>query len=165
MHKDWAAILGRALSEESAYKSLFDYHSDLIIVLDRQGRYVESNREIGLEAGGVLSADGSPADPETQFPGGAYFAAALEGEASGFKLQDEGSGQGHTAVLTYVPVNTDEGVAGVFVIIQASSAGYLPVQLEHWLGGLKAAAALLKLLHYWRGQNPPWTCPRTSISV
>lgn len=44
MLKDWAAILGRVLSEEGAFKSLYDHHPDLIIVLDRQGRYVDSNR-------------------------------------------------------------------------------------------------------------------------
>lgn len=52
MDKDWTSILRRLLSEESAYKSLYDHHPDLIFVLDRQGRCVGTNRtfHLGLSA-------------------------------------------------------------------------------------------------------------------
>ncbi|WP_249897737.1 ATP-binding protein [Paenibacillus sp. PK3_47] len=142
MHKDWAAILGRAHSQGSAYRSLFEHHPDLVIVLDRQGHYVDCNRGTVLADGsGILLSEESPAGSEPCLPGAAHFAAALEGEASGFEIQDETGGDAYPAVLTYVPLKTAEGVAGVFAVIHISPAGRLPVQLQHWFRRLRAFEA------------------------
>lgn len=70
MHKDWAAILGRVLSEESAFKSLYDHHPDLIIVLDRLGNYVDSNRALGPGALCVpvqIQKGGEPQQPLVKY--------------------------------------------------------------------------------------------------
>lgn len=80
MRTDWASILGRALSEESAFRALFDHHPDLIIVLDRQGRYADSNRTLSAEdAARLIECRMHP-------PGEAYFASALAGITSSFEL-------------------------------------------------------------------------------
>lgn len=101
MHKDWASILGRALSEESAYRALFDHHPDLIIVLDRQGRYADSNRTLSAEdAARLIECRMHP-------PGEGYFASALAGITSSFGLMveaDEESGvkAGNSGVMQFL---------------------------------------------------------------
>ncbi|OMD43326.1 hypothetical protein BSK56_24105 [Paenibacillus borealis] len=136
MTKQWSFILDRVLSEEGAYKALYDHHPDLIIVLDRQGYYVDSNRAFEVAAG---------ADPELHEPlsglrlhppGEEHFAAALGGIGSGFELEaDEGRGSSPAAV-TYVPVKAEEGIAGVFAIIRYDQSRVLPLLLQEWFGRL-----------------------------
>lgn len=135
MHKDWASILGRALSEESAYRALFDHHPDLIIVLDRQGRYADSNRTLSAEdAARLIECRMHP-------PGEASFASALAGITSSFGLMveaEEESGakagnSGDNAVsVRYVPLHTDEGIAGVFAIIHDTGNRPLSLLLQSW---------------------------------
>lgn len=139
MLKDWAAILGRVLSEEGAFKSLYDHHPDLIIVLDRQGRYVDSNRAFSSVAPCVPAY--RPAVTETVLtPGKTHFAAALEGLTTSFELVEEGSGGiSATPLITYAPVKTNEGIAGVFAIIRHDVNTLLPVALMEWFSQLLAA--------------------------
>lgn len=90
MDKDWTSILRRLLSEESAYKSLYDQHPDLIFVLDRQGRCVGTNRtfHLGLSAEAKLQ-NTSPISAKRKNLGNiASFEAALQGNSSSFELQD-----------------------------------------------------------------------------
>ncbi|MEK5448905.1 PAS domain-containing sensor histidine kinase [Paenibacillus sp. FSL R7-0331] len=139
MHKDWAAILGRVLSEESAFKSLYDHHPDLIIVLDRLGNYVDSNRALGPGALCVpvqIQKGGEPQQP----PGEVHFAAALEGLTTSFELTEEENGNTSSrATVTYAPVKAAEGVAGVFAIIHQDVNALLPAVLKEWLSRLAAA--------------------------
>ncbi|WNS46492.1 ATP-binding protein [Paenibacillus sp. MMS20-IR301] len=153
MHKDWASILGQALSAESAYRTLFDHHPDFIIVLDRQGQYVDSNRSLSAEdAGRLMNCRMFP-------PGKAYFASALAGIASSFELKlaeviamaeadraDAGTaeapgpdGSGSTAGVTvrYVPLHTPEGIAGVFAVIHDTGHQPFAQLLQSWaeMGG------------------------------
>ncbi|MEK3794933.1 ATP-binding protein [Paenibacillus sp. FSL R7-0204] len=94
MLKDWASILDNALSGESAFRALFDHHPDFIIVLDRQGRYTDSNRMISAEEAGRLN------ECRMHPPGEAHFASALAGITSSFELAveaaegNEGTGGG-----------------------------------------------------------------------
>lgn len=138
MHKDWASILGRVLSEESAYRALFDHHPDLIIVLDRQGRYFDSNR--------ILSADDAGRLMECRMhpPGGEQFASALAGIASGFELvleeTDGGSGSSGVSVR-YVPLHASEGIAGIFAIIHDDGTRPLSLLLQSWVRMSKREAA------------------------
>ncbi|OMF92729.1 PAS domain-containing protein [Paenibacillus sp. FSL R7-0273] len=139
MLKNWAAILGRVLSEEGAFKSLYDYHPDLIIVLDRQGRYVDSNRAFGSAV--PCAPAQVPAGTEvTQIPGEAHFAAALEGLTASFELADDDStGTSTPPVITYAPVKANEGIAGVFAIIRHDANALLPAPLMEWFSRLSAA--------------------------
>jgi PAS domain S-box-containing protein len=132
MHKDWASILGRALSEESAYRALFDHHPDLIIVLDRQGRYIDSNRILSAEdAGRLMECRMHP-------PGESYFASALAGITSSFELvvdegeASEGSAGSASVSVRYVPLHTPEGIAGIFAIIHDTGARPLSLLLHSW---------------------------------
>lgn len=141
MHKDWAAILSRVLSEESAFKSIYEHHPDLIIVLDRCGNYVDSNRAFGSAAVGGLALSGALGEEYLEpVPGETHFTAALEGVTSSFELVEEESGGGpDPATITYVPVKSAEGIAGVFAIIHHDSSALLPGVLLHWFSRLAAA--------------------------
>ncbi|MHA6529436.1 ATP-binding protein [Paenibacillus sp. BAC0078] len=135
MQKEWASILGRVLSEESAYKVLFDHHPDLIIVLDRQGRYVDSNRAFGSAPDTDITKKLTK-DPSARIrlcmPGEEHFAAALGGITSGFELQPEVGEDSSPAAITYVPVKAAEGIAGVYAIIRYDAGRLLPVPLQDW---------------------------------
>ncbi|WP_019912229.1 ATP-binding protein [Paenibacillus sp. HW567] len=141
MQKERDSILGRVLSEESAYKVLFDHHPDLIIVLDRQGRYVDSNRAFGAAPDTDITMKLSkepPAGIRLRMPGEDYFAAALGGITSGFELEPEAGGGSSSVVITYVPVKATEGIFGVFAIIRYDAGRLLPVPLQDWFGRLLA---------------------------
>lgn len=130
MHRDWASVLGRVLSEESAYQSLFDHHPDLIIILDRQGHYVSSNRDFS-----PLAGDGSSVRPHVRMPGEEHFDAALGGITSFVELGgDEKEDSGST--VTYVPIKSAVGIAGVFAIVRYPTHCPLPAQLEGWFSQL-----------------------------
>ena len=141
MHKDWAAILGRVLSEESAFKSLYDHHPDLIIVLDRQGNYVDSNRAFGSAAGHGLPHTCTDRDePWLPVPGEAHFTAALEGLTSSFELvYEETGGESDPTTITYVPVKSEEAIAGIFAIIHHDMSALLPEVLMRWFNQLTSA--------------------------
>ncbi|WP_025705535.1 ATP-binding protein [Paenibacillus graminis] len=132
----WSSILDRVLSEEGAYKALYDHHPDLIIVLDRQGYYVESNRAFEAAAGADSLLHKPLPGSRPQPPGEEYFAAALGGIGSGVELQvEEGSGS-RPAAITYVPIKAEEGIAGVFAIVHYDQSRGLPLEVEEWLGSL-----------------------------
>ncbi|SDM06578.1 ATP-binding protein [Paenibacillus jilunlii] len=132
----WSFILDRVLSEEGAYKALYDHHPDLIIVLDRQGDYVESNRAFEAAAGADALLHKPLSGCRPQPPGEEHFAAALGGIGSRVELQvEEGSGS-RSAAITYVPIKAEEGIAGVFAIIHYEQKRGLPLEVEEWLGSL-----------------------------
>ncbi|MEK4517449.1 ATP-binding protein [Paenibacillus sp. FSL H8-0122] len=192
MLKDWASILDNALSGESVYRALFDHHPDLIIVLDRQGRYRDSNRMLSAEEAGILN------DCRMHPPGEAHFAAALAGITSGFELAMEaskgheetgrgaggaesggnygagsagntsavnvvstgvgttesaesagnsgsakgtGSACGAGVTVRYVPLHTDEGIAGVFAILHDPGNQPLSSLLHSWVSMSSSHAA------------------------
>ncbi|QUL56666.1 PAS domain S-box protein [Paenibacillus tritici] len=144
MLKDWASILGRALSGDSAYRALFDHHPNLIIVLDRQGRYVDSNRTLSAEDAGRLT--GSRMHP----PGGTCFASALAGITSSFELDMEaaegsvgtdGSSWSAAVSVQYVPLHTDEGIAGVFAILHDPGHRPQSLLLRSWVNGSTSPSA------------------------
>ncbi|WP_150275589.1 PAS domain-containing sensor histidine kinase [Paenibacillus tepidiphilus] len=138
MPQDWASILSRMLTADSAYRAFYELHPDLILVLDRQGRYVESNRPMsGLIAGAPPSPSGSAAAVLAPVPGEAYFADALQGMPSSFVMAEDSAGQ--TAAMNYIPITAEEGVAGVFAVIRCDGTQPLPVSLLRWLDGLQAA--------------------------
>ncbi|NQX48506.1 PAS domain S-box protein [Paenibacillus tritici] len=145
MLKDWASILGRALSGDSAYRALFDHHPNLIIVLDRQGRYVDSNRTLSAEDAGRLLT-GSRIHP----PGGTCFASALAGITSSFELDMEaaegsvgtdGSSWSAAVSVQYVPLHTDEGIAGVFAILHDPGNRPQSLLLRSWVNGSTSPSA------------------------
>ncbi|WP_339313337.1 ATP-binding protein [Paenibacillus sp. FSL M7-0896] len=189
MLKDWASILDNALSGESAYRALFDHHPDFIIVLDRQGRYRDSNRMLSAEEAGRLN------DCRMHPPGEAHFAAALAGITSSFELAVEasegheetgrgaggaepggnygagsagstsagnvvsagagsaesagssgsakgtGSACGSGVTVRYVPLHTDEGIAGVFAILHDPGNRPLSRLLHSWVSMSSSLAA------------------------
>lgn len=141
MQKDWAAILGRVLSEESAYKTLYDHHPDLIIVLDRQGNYVDSNRALSAVGAGGLGRIRAYGEEFPQIlPGETHFSAALEGMTSSFELVDEDiQGESVPCTISYVPLKSAEGIPGVFAIIHHDRSDLLPGVLLDWLSELAAA--------------------------
>lgn len=161
MLKDWASILDNALSGESTYRALFDHHPDFIIVLDRQGRYRDSNRMLSAEdAGGLNECRMHP-------PGEAHFASALAGITSSFELDAEtaegheetgrgaggaecggnygagstGSACGAGVTVRYVPLHTDEGIAGVFAILHDPGNQPLSSLLHSWVSMSSSHAA------------------------
>lgn len=134
---DWSSVLERVLSGEGAYKALYDHHPDLIIMLDRQGYYVDSNRE--FEAAADTGSYGQLPGIQPEPPGVEHFAAALGGISSGFVLETEESRGSGKAAITYTPVIAEEGIAGVFAIIRYDESRKLPLQLHQWLGRLLAA--------------------------
>ncbi|MBY0013063.1 PAS domain-containing protein [Paenibacillus typhae] len=140
MLKDWAAILGRVLSEESAFKSLYDHHPDLIIILDRQGKFVDSNRAFG-SAVPCAPAHTFSGTKEALTPGEAHFTAALEGVTSSFELAEnkEDGSASLSPTITYAPVKAEEGIAGVFAIIHYDVNALLPAALLEWFSRLAAA--------------------------
>ncbi|OMD35608.1 hypothetical protein BSK49_21685 [Paenibacillus odorifer] len=142
MDKDWTSILRRLLSEESAYKSLYDQHPDLIFVLDRQGRCVGTNRtfHLGLSAEAKLQ-NTSPISAKRKNLGNiASFEAALQGNSSSFELQDlENPKKGSDCVgVKLLPIRTEEGIAGVFAITQVANGSALlhAELLQDWLDEL-----------------------------
>ncbi|WP_341347027.1 ATP-binding protein [Paenibacillus sp. FSL H3-0469] len=188
MLKDWASILDNALSGESTYRALFDHHPDFIIVLDRQGRYRDSNRMLSAEEAGILN------ECRMHPPGEVYFASALAGITSSFGLELEAAeghewtgrgaggarnadgtggtesvvsagaggagsasagnagsagagstgmgGAGHAVVtVRYVPLHTDEGIAGVFAILHDPANRPLSSLLHSWVSMSSSLAA------------------------
>lgn len=150
MLKDWTSILDNALSGESAYRALFDHHPDFIIVLDRQGRYRDSNRILTAEEAGRLK------ECRMHPPGEAYFASALAGITSSFELDaetaegHEGTGGGAGGVegvvsagvtVRYVPLHTDEGIAGLFAILHDPGNRPLSSLLYSWVSMSSSHAA------------------------
>lgn len=139
MQQERASSLGQVLSEESAYKVLFDHHPDLIIVLDRQGRYVDSNRAFGAEPDTGITRKlpkEPPAGIRLRMPGEEHFAAALGGITSGFELEPEAARGSSPAAITYVPIKAAQGIFGVFAIIRYDESRVLPVLLQDWFGRL-----------------------------
>lgn len=136
MPKEWSSILNRVLSEESAYKVLYDHHPDLIIVLDRQGQYVDSNRPLEDAAGTGTELHKQSFRLVPKLPGEEHFAAALGGIGSGFELEVEESAGSSLTTITYVPVKAEEGIAGIFAIIRYDQSCRLPFPLQEWFGRL-----------------------------
>ncbi|OKP88799.1 hypothetical protein A3844_06620 [Paenibacillus helianthi] len=132
MPKEWLSILNRVLSEESAYKVLYDHHPDLIIVLDRQGQYVDSNRPLEDAAGTGAELHKQSFRVVPKLPGEEHFAAALGGIGSSFELEAEESTGSSLTTITYVPVKTEEGIAGIFAIIRYDQSCRLTFSLQEW---------------------------------
>ncbi|SES90467.1 ATP-binding protein [Paenibacillus sp. NFR01] len=146
MRKDWASILGRAIADDGSYKLLYDHHPDLIVVLDRRGRYVDSNRAFGITAdSNAPLADGSLARLLPGAPGEGNFAAALDGMTSTYELREtsEMSTASSGAAVTYIPLKSPEGVAGVFAIVRYNREESLPAPLRRWFEVLAASAGPL----------------------
>ncbi|WP_151735401.1 ATP-binding protein [Paenibacillus tengchongensis] len=138
MPQDWASILSRMLSDDSAYKAFYALHPDIILVLDRQGRYVEGNRAFNdLLAGRPSSPEGSADGAWAPFPGETYFADALQGTPSCLSVADGLNGQ--TLTVDFIPIRAEEGVAGVFAFIRCDRTAPLPALLQDWLDSLPAA--------------------------
>lgn len=171
MLKDWATILDNALSGESTYRALFDHHPDFIIVLDRQGRYRDSNRMLSAEEAGRLN------ECRMHLPGEVHFASALAGITSSFGLaldaaegneetargtgvvedavsagagsiisasaETTGAGKDEHADVTvrYVPLHTDEGIAGVFAILHDPGNRPFSSLLHSWVSMSSSNAA------------------------
>lgn len=149
MIKDWTSILDRTLSGDSAYRALYDHHPDLILVLDRQGRYIDSNRM--LNAGEAGRMNGLRLHP----PGGTHFASALAGIASSFGLEVEAAEEHRDitreagATVQYVPLHTEEGIAGVFAIFHDPVNRPASLLLESWIAMGTAAGGA--------GRTGEWT--------
>lgn len=141
MDKDWASILRRLLSEESIYKSLYDNHPDLIIVLDRQGRCVGNNRAFLLNSSAeTLVQSVSQVTPQTAFLSDEVnFAAALAGRSSSFVLVEGSNSKADSPVVTYIPIRTEEGIAGVFAVVQTNSDNLVSELLQGWLSRLEVS--------------------------
>lgn len=133
MIKDWASILDRAVAGDSAYRALYDHHPDLIIVLDRQGRYIDSNRM--LSAGDAVRLNGW----RLHLPAERSFASALSGIAASFELEVEapedrrGNTGGAGVTVQYVPLHTEEGIAGVFAVLHDPGNRPVSLLLESWI--------------------------------
>lgn len=139
MDKDWTSVLKRLLSEESIYKSLYDNHPDLILVLDRQGRCVGNNRAF------IVSPSRETRNEEVnqalskgaQLGDEVYFAAALEGRSSSFVLQEGTDSESDSTVVTYSPIKMEEVIIGVFAIIQIEKGKLVSGVLQEWLNRLE----------------------------
>ncbi|MEK4343471.1 PAS domain-containing sensor histidine kinase [Paenibacillus sp. FSL P4-0184] len=140
MDKDWTSILTRLLSEESAYKSLYDHHPNLIFVLDRQGRCVGTNRTFYLEPSAEASFQdiGLTALKRIYLVDVASFEAALQGNPSSFELQDVNNPKADVVKGNFIPITIDEGIVGVFAIIQVDNSNYHHYSegLHDWLNAL-----------------------------
>jgi PAS domain S-box-containing protein len=138
--KDWTSILTRLLSEESAYKSLYDHHPNLIFVLDRQGRCVGTNRTFYLESSAEASFRdiGLTAHKRLYLVDVASFEAALQGNPSSFELQDLNNPKADAVRGDFIPITIDEGIVGVFAIIQVDNSNYHHYSegLHDWLNAL-----------------------------
>ncbi|WP_339316377.1 ATP-binding protein [Paenibacillus sp. FSL R10-2734] len=140
MDKDWTSILTRLLSEESAYKSLYDNHPNLIFVLDRQGRCVGANRTFYLEssAEAPFQNTGVILPKKRNLGDVANFEIALQGNPSSFELQDLENPKGDAVRINFIPITIEEGIAGVFAIIHIANGNYLSHSeaLHVWLDAL-----------------------------
>ena len=140
MDKDWTSILKRLLSEESAYTSLYNHHPNVIFVLDRQGRCVGTNRTFYLESSADASVQdiGLTALKRIYLVDIADFEAALQGSSSSFELQDVNDPKADAVRGNFIPISIDEGIVGVFAIIQVDNGNYHHYSegLHDWLNGL-----------------------------
>ncbi|MNO40297.1 Signal transduction histidine-protein kinase BarA [compost metagenome] len=140
MDKDWTSILTRLLSEESAYKSLYDHHPNLIFVLDRQGRCVGTNRTFCVDSNSeapfqdtVLTSPKKRTLREV-----VNFVAALQGNPSSFELQELDHHKADALRGNFIPIMIEEGIVGVFAIIQVDNSNYHTYSegLHDWLDAL-----------------------------
>lgn len=141
MNNDWTSILRRLLFEESAYKLLFDHHPDLIIILDRQGRCIGSNRTFHRESSAVAGSGGSSPVNSRSFDDYVNFQSALQGNSLSFVLQemDPSDSLAGPVMVNYMPIQAEEGVAGVFAVIQVGTGDILSHSdlLQRWLNNLE----------------------------
>lgn len=141
MNNDWTSILRRLLFEESAYKLLFDHHPDLIIILDRQGRCIGSNRTFHRESSAVAGSGGSSPVNSRSFDDYVNFQSALQGNSLSFVLQemDPSDSLAGPVMVNYIPIQAEEGVAGVFAVIQVGTGDILSHSdlLQRWLNNLE----------------------------
>ncbi|WHY21016.1 ATP-binding protein [Paenibacillus sp. G2S3] len=140
MDKDWTSILTRLLSEESAYKSLYDHHPNLVFVLDRQGRCLGTNRTFYLDSSAEASFQdiGLTSLKKTYFVDVANFEAALQGNPSSFELQDLNDPKADAVRGNFIPITIDKEIVGVFAIIQVDYGNYhiYSEGLQDWLNAL-----------------------------
>lgn len=140
MDKDWTSILTRLLSEESAYKSLYDHHPNLVFVLDRQGRCVGTNRTFYLDSSAEASFQdiGLTSLKKIYFVDVANFEAALKGNSSSFELQDLNDPKADAVRGNFIPITIDKEIVGVFAIIQVDYGNYHMYSegLKDWLNAL-----------------------------
>ncbi|MBY3622061.1 PAS domain S-box protein [Acinetobacter sp. CUI P1] len=140
MDKDWTSILTRLLSEESAYKSLYDHHPNLVFVLDRQGRCVGTNRTFYLDSSAETSFQdiGLTSLKKIYFVDVANFEAALKGNSSSFELQDLNDPKADAVRGNFIPITIDKEIVGVFAIIQVDYGNYHMYSegLKDWLNAL-----------------------------
>jgi PAS domain S-box-containing protein len=141
--KDWTSILTRLLSEESAYKLLYDHHPNLIFVLDRQGRCVGSNRTLYVDSSSKAPFQETvlPSPKKRTLREVANFMAALQGNPSSFELRDPDHPEADTVRGDFIPITIEEGIAGVFAIIQVDNGNYPNYSegLHDWLNALAKA--------------------------
>ena len=156
--KDWTSVLRRLLSQESIYKSLYDNHPDLIFVLDRQGRCVGNNRAFILSPSReTMQEDANQEFSKSTLLGDeTYFAAALEGRSSSFVLQEGADSEADSTVVTYAPIKTEEGIAGVFAIVQIERGSLVSGLLQEWLKRLELCFGSERL-------NERMTDPQSSL--
>lgn len=140
MDKDWTSILTRLLSEESAYKSLYDHHPNLVFVLDRQGRCVGTNRTFYLDSSAEASfQDIGLKSLKKIYPVDvANLEAALQGNPASFELQDLNDPKADAVRGNYIPITIDKEIVGVFAIIQVDYGNYHMYSegLQDWLNAL-----------------------------
>jgi PAS domain S-box-containing protein len=138
--KDWTSILTRLLSEESAYKLLYDHHPNLIFVLDRQGRCVGTNRTLYVDSSSEVPCQDTvlPSPKKRNLSEVANFMAALQGNPSSFELRDLDHPEADAVRGNFIPITIEEGIAGVFAIIQVDNGNYPNYSegLHDWLNAL-----------------------------
>jgi PAS domain S-box-containing protein len=138
--KDWTSILTRLLSEESAYKLLYDHHPNLIFVLDRQGRCVGTNRTLYVDSSSEAPCQDTvlPSPKKRNLSEVANFMAALQGNPSSFELRDLDHPEADAVRGNFIPITIEEGIAGVFAIIQVDNGNYPNYSegLHDWLNAL-----------------------------
>lgn len=139
MDTDWRSILRRMISEDNAYKSLYDNHPNLIFILDRQGCIVGVNHNIHIEVTSDLlhRATGLPSSKVKSLDNITSFEAALQGKTSSYVLHnlDSSELESEPMVVNYIPIRAEEGIAGVFAIVQIAKGCYLAhtKELQGWL--------------------------------
>ncbi|MFC3749199.1 PAS domain S-box protein [Paenibacillus sp. GCM10012306] len=124
MNEDKHSILKPMISQEYVFKDLYENHPDPIYILDTEGNCLGVNRaarersgtEIeGLNSHSVLEA--STAD--YQLVCRQQFAKALQGESSSFEMDTvRPNGEFHRVVITFLPIEAENEVAGVYAIVK-----------------------------------------------
>lgn len=118
------SILKPMISQECAFKALYESHPDPIYILDTEGNCLGLNRAgrersgsdfEGLNSHSVLEASSE----DDQLICYERFVQALHGEAPTFEIDTvRSNGEHHRLEVTFLPVQADNEVAGVYAIVK-----------------------------------------------